>query len=125
MVMIKATKNSEAGIFPGPEFMAEMGKLSEEMAKAGILVLTGGLQPSSTGTRITYSGGKRTITDGPFSETKELVGGFAIIEANSNEHAIELTDRVVQLHLKAGLDGEMEIRPFFNDPPCTSNAESR
>jgi hypothetical protein len=91
---------------PSPEEMAEMGKLIDEMTKAGALLATEGCQPSSTGARVRLSGGRISVTDGPFTETKELVGGFAIIQAKSKEEAIELTKRFLAV---AG-DGETEIR---------------
>jgi len=115
MMMIKATKDLEAGIPPSPALMAGMAKLTEEMVKAGVVLASDGLQPSSKGTRIKYSAGKRTVIDGPFSEAKELIGGFAIVRAKSREEAIELADRVVEVHIKAGIaDFEMEIRPLFD-----------
>jgi len=83
--------------------------------KAGVVLASDGLQPRSKGTRIKYSAGKRTVIDGPFSEAKELIGGFAIVRAKSREEAIELADRVVEVHIKAGIaDFEMEIRPLFD-----------
>lgn len=114
MMMIKATRNSEAGVPPRQELMAGMGALTEEMAKAGILLASDGLQPSSQGTRISYSGGKRTQTDGPFTETKELIAGYAVLRAKSKQEALELANRCVDVHLKAGIeDFDMEIRPLF------------
>ncbi len=115
MMMIKATKDYEAGIPLSPELMAGMGKLTEEMMKAGVLLASDGLQPSSKGTRIKYSSGKRTVIDGHFAETKELIGGYAILQAKSKEEAIELANRVVEVHVKAGIpEFEMEIRPLFD-----------
>jgi hypothetical protein len=115
MMMIKATKDYEAGMPPNPQLMAGMGKLTEEMTKAGVLFAAEGLQPSSKGTRIKVSGGKRTVIDGPFAETRELVGGYAILQAKSKEEAIKLADRVVGVHVEAGIpDFEMEIRPLFD-----------
>jgi hypothetical protein len=81
MMMIKSTKDSEAGIPPSPPLMAGMGKLTEAMMKAGVVLSSNGLQPSSKGVRIRYAGGKRTVTDGPFIEVKELIGGYAIVRA--------------------------------------------
>jgi hypothetical protein len=119
MMMIKATKDSEAGAPPSPALITEMAKLSEEMMKAGVLLASDGLQPSSKGTRIKYSGGKRSVTDGPFIETKELIGGFAILQAKSKEEAIELANRCVDVHIKAGVpEFEMEIRPMFEPADC-------
>ena len=114
MMMIKATKEYEAGMPPNPQLMAGMGKLTEEMTKAGVLLASEGLQPSSKGTRIKLCDGKRIVTDGPFAETRELIGGYGILQANSKEEAIKLADRVVGVHLEAGIkDFEMEIRPLF------------
>jgi hypothetical protein len=96
----------QEGIPPNPQEIAEMGKLIEEMMKAGTLLSTEGCQPSSKGARVRLSEGKIAVTDGPFIETKELVGGFAIIQAKSKEEAIELTKRF----LKVAGDGETEIR---------------
>src|SRR5258707_4823533 len=90
MMIIKATKDYEAGLPPSPELMAGMAKLTEESVKAGTLVASGGLLPSSQGMRIRYAGGKRAVIDGPFAETKELIGGYAIVETNSKIEAIEI-----------------------------------
>src|SRR5438552_12993672 len=110
MTMIKATMDYEAGMPP-----AGMGKLTEEMTKAGVLLASEGLQPSSKGTRIKVSGGKRIVIDGPFAETRELIGGYAILEAESKDEAIKLADRVADVHIKAGIaEFEMEMRPLFD-----------
>ena len=93
MMMIKCTKDSEAGIPPNPELMAGMAKLTEEMVKAGKLLASDGLQPTSKGTRLKYSGGKRTVIDGPFAEAKELIGGYWMIQVKSKEEAIEWAKR--------------------------------
>jgi len=115
MMMIKCTKDFEAGIPPSPELMAGMGKLTAEMMQAGVVLASEGLQPSSRGARIKYSGGKRIVIDGPFAETKELIGGYAIVQAKSKQEAIELANRVVDVHVKAGIaEVEMEIRPLFD-----------
>ena len=115
MMMIKANKDYEAGIPPNQELMAGMGKLTEEMAKAGVLLASEGLQPSSKGTRIKVSGGKRIVIDGPFAETRELIGGYAIVKARSKDEAMQLADRVVGVHVEAGIgEVEMEIRPLFD-----------
>ena len=114
MMMIKATADSEAGRPPNPALMEGMGKLTEKMMKAGVVLLSEGLQPSSQGTRLKYSGGKRTVIDGPFAEAKELIGGFAIIEAKSKEEALALAHHVVEVHVEAGVpEFEMEVRPLF------------
>ena len=109
MVIVPANKDSEAGILPNPEQFAEMGKFNEEMAKAGILLAADGLQPSSKGARIKFSGTKRTVIDGPFTESKELVAGFWIIQTKSKEEAIEWIKRAPLF------DGgvEIEIRQIF------------
>jgi len=106
------TKNMEAGVPPSPENMAAMGKFIEEMAKSGVLLATDGLLPSSKGARVRLSGGKLTVTDGPFTETKELIAGFAIVQAKSKEEAIELAKRF----LKIAGDGESEIRQMYDAP---------
>jgi hypothetical protein len=116
MMMIKATKDYEAGLPPSPELMAGMAKLTEEGVKSGTLLASGGLQPSSQGVRIRYSGGNRAVIDGPFVETKELIGGYAIVSANSKTEAIELANRVLDVHVNARVaEFEIEIRPLFYD----------
>jgi hypothetical protein len=102
-------RSRETGLPPSSENMAAMGKLIEEMAKAGVLLATEGCLPSSQGARIRLSGGKFTVTDGPFTEAKELIGGFALIQAKSKQEAIEYTLRF----LKIAGDGETEIRQVF------------
>jgi hypothetical protein len=117
MMMVKADPNYEAGRPPDPALLAAVGKLSEEMANAGVLIQSGGLLPSSTGARVRVSGGKMTVTDGPFAETKELIGGFAILEAASKEDAIRLGRQFMQLHadvLGQSYEGTLEIRPMFD-----------
>jgi hypothetical protein len=106
------TKDMEAGVPPSPQAMAEMGKFIEEMAKAGVLLFTDGLLPSSRGARVRQSAGKVTVTDGPFTETKELIAGFAIVRAKSKAEAIEWAKR---FHRIAG-DGESEIREMYDEP---------
>lgn len=114
MMMVKASKEYEAGLPPNPQLMAGMGKLNAEMAQAGVLLACDGLKPSSHGARIKYSGGKRAVTDGPFAETKELIGGFAILSAKSKAEAIEFANRAVEVHIRAGIpEVEIEIRPLF------------
>jgi len=116
MMMIKATKDYEAGIPPSPALMAGMAKLTEEGVKAGALLATGGLEPSSKGTRITYANRKHVVTDGPFAETKELIGGYAIVHAESRKEALELAHRVLEVHVNAGVaEFEIEIRPLVYD----------
>jgi hypothetical protein len=99
-------KTAETGAPPSTEHMAKMGQLIEEMTKAGVLLATEGCLPSSKGARVRLSNGKLTVTDGPFTESKEVIGGFALIQAKSKEDAIELTKRFLRV---AG-DGESEIR---------------
>ena len=110
MVMVKATKESEAGVLPSAELLAAMGQYNEELAKAGVLLAADGLQPSSKGARVTFSGEKRTVIDGPFAETKELIAGFWIIQVRSLEEAIEWVKRVPN---PTGDVGEIEIRQVY------------
>src|ERR1700756_124831 len=111
MVMVKATKDSEAGKMPSRELLEAMGKYNEELAKAGILLAGDGLQPSSKGARVRFSGSKRTVVDGPFPETKELVAGFWMWKVKSKEEAIEWAKRCP--HPMPGEDAEIEIRQVF------------
>jgi hypothetical protein len=108
-------KDMEAGIPPSQAMMAKMGQFIQELAASGVLLLTDGLQPSSKGARVRLSDGKITVTDGPFTETKELIGGFAIIRVNSKSEAIELSKRFLAI---AG-DGESEIRLMPDQPAYT------
>lgn len=112
MMIVKANQDSEAGKMPSEELLAEMGKYNEELMKAGALLDGAGLHPSSKGARIKFSGGKRTVIDGPFPETKELIAGFWIIQVKSKEEAIEWAKRVPAPHGK-GEEGEIEIRQLF------------
>lgn len=108
MMLVKASKASEAGEFPSRELLAAMGQFNEEMAKAGVLIAGEGLQPSSKGTRVTFSGSKRTSTDGPFAETKELLAGFWMIDVKSKADALAWASRV------PFADGEViEVRQVF------------
>jgi hypothetical protein len=107
MMLVKANKDSEAGVLPSKELVAAMGKYNEELVKAGVLLAGEGLHASSKGARISFSGGKRTVTDGPFAETKELIAGFWLIQVKSKEEAIEWASRV------PFMDGEIEIRQVF------------
>src|SRR6476619_6129384 len=93
MVIVKADKNSEAGILPSQQLLADMGKYNEQLVKAGVMLAGEGLQPSSKGARVRFSGDKRSVIDGPFAETKELVAGFWIIQVKSLEEAIEWVKR--------------------------------
>jgi hypothetical protein len=110
MVMVKATKDSEAGVMPSEELLSAMAKFNEEMVKAGVMLEGNGLQPSSKGARVRFSGTKRTVIDGPFTETKELVAGYWIIQVKSKEEAIEWIKRCPNPHSE---DGEIEIRQVF------------
>jgi len=110
MIIVKATKDSEAGIMPSEKLLAEMGKFNEELAKAGVLLAGDGLHPSSKGARVRFSGSKRTVIDGPFSETKELIAGFWLWEVKSKEEAIEWVKRCPNPH---NVDSEIEIRQVF------------
>jgi hypothetical protein len=107
MVIVKADKNSEAGVLPDQKLLAEMGKFNEELAKAGVMLAGEGLQASSRGARVRFSGGKRTVIDGPFAETKELVAGFWLWQTRSLEEAIEWLKRA------PFDDTEVEIRQVF------------
>jgi hypothetical protein len=111
MVIVKADKNSEAGALPSQELLAEMGKFNEELAKAGVLLAAEGLQPSSKGARVRFSGKKRTVIDGPFSETKELIAGFWLWQVRSKEEAIEWVKRSPNPF--PGTESEIEIRQVF------------
>lgn len=93
MVIVKANEDTEAGVLPTEKQLTDMSKFNEELVKAGVMLGAGGLQPSSTGVRITYSGGKRTVTDGPFAEAKELIAGYWLIQVKSLEEATEWLKR--------------------------------
>jgi len=110
MVMVKATKDSEAGVLPDQRLLADMGKFNEELAKAGVLLAGEGLQPSSKGARVRFSGAKRTVIDGPFAETKELVAGFWLWQVKSKEEAIEWVKRCPN---PSPGESEIEIRQVF------------
>jgi hypothetical protein len=110
MVIVKATKESEAGQLPDPQLLAEMGKFNEELVKAGVMLAGEGLQASSKGARVRFSGNERTVTDGPFAETKELIAGFWLWQVRSKEEAIEWVKRCPNpFHT----DSEIEIRQVF------------
>jgi hypothetical protein len=110
MVIIKANKDTEAGVMPSEKLLAEMGNFNEELVKAGIMLAGDGLHPSSKGARVRFKGDKRTVTDGPFSETKELIAGFWIWKVNSMDEAIEWVKRCPN---PTGEEAEIEIRPIF------------
>jgi hypothetical protein len=111
MVIVKADKRSEAGELPEEKLLAEMGKYNEELVKAGVLLAGEGLQPSSKGARVRFSGSKRTVIDGPFSETKELIAGFWLFQVKSKEEAIEWVKRAPNPF--PGTESEVEIRQVF------------
>jgi hypothetical protein len=107
MIVVKADKNSEAGIMPSKELLAEMGKYNEELARAGVLLAGEGLHPTSKGARVKFSGAQRTVIDGPFAETKELIAGFWLWQVKSKEEAIEWVKRCPMPH---NTETEIEIR---------------
>jgi len=110
MILVKATKNSEAGVLPDEKLLTAMGKYNEELAKAGVLLAAEGLQPSSKGARVRFSGNKRTVIDGPFAETKELIAGFWLWQVKSKEEAIEWVKRCPNPFPG---ESEIEIRQVF------------
>ena len=112
MMIVKANKDSEAGVVPSDELIAAMTKYNEELVKAGALIDLSGLQPSSKGFRVRYSLGKPTIIDGPFAETKDLIAGYWLIQVKSREEAIEWAKRIPAPHGKDA-DGEIEVRQLF------------
>jgi hypothetical protein len=111
MVMVKATKDSEAGVMPTQKGLEDMGKFNEELVKAGVLLAFGGLHPTSKGKRVRISGGKRTVIDGPFPETKELIAGYSILQVRSMEEAVEWLKRAPSP--EEG-EFEVELRPIFD-----------
>ncbi|MGH7546549.1 MAG: YciI family protein [Gemmatimonadales bacterium] len=112
MLIVKATKDSEAGVMPHEKILAEMAKYHEELQKAGVLLDATGLQSSSKGWRINYSGEKRTVIDGPFTEAKELIAGYTLIQVKSREEAMEWARRFPNPALD-GKEGEIEVRQLF------------
>ncbi len=110
MILIKASKDSEAGVLPDERLLTEMGQFNEELVKAGVMLAGEGLQPSSKGARVKFSGAKRTVVDGPFAETKELIAGFWLWQVKSKEEAIEWVTRIPN---PTGAEGEVEIRQVF------------
>ena len=111
MILVKADKNSEAGALPDEKLLTEMGKFNEELVKAGVLLAAEGLQASSKGARVRFSGSKRTVIDGPFTETKELIAGFWLWQGKSKEEAIEWVKRIP--NPMPGTETEVEIRQVF------------
>src|SRR5687768_17560986 len=118
MVIVKATKDSEAGIMPSQQLLTEMGQFNEELVKAGIMLAGEGLHPSSKGARVKFAGPKRTVIDGPFAETKELVAGFWLWEVKSLAEAIEWAKRCP--NPMPGTESELEIRQVFSDSDFTN-----
>ncbi|GAB3093167.1 YciI family protein [Lysobacter terrae] len=110
LVIVKASNESEAGVMPTEQLLADMGKFNEELVKAGVMLAGEGLHPSSRGKRVAFSGSKRTVVDGPFSETKELVAGFWIWQVSSMEEAVEWVKRCPNPHPG---ESTIEIRPLF------------
>ncbi len=111
MVIIKSTSESEAGVMPSPELLADMGRYNEELVKAGVMLAGEGLKPSATGARVKFSGKSRTVVDGPFADTKELIAGFWLWQVRSMEEALEWVRRCPN---PMTTDSEIEIRPVFS-----------
>ena len=129
MMLVKATNDSEAGVLPAEEAIAKMGRFNEELMKAGVLLDLAGLQPTSNAARIKFTGGKKSVVDGPFTESKELVAGYWIIQVRSREEALEWAMRAPN-PAPDGKDGEIELRQFFEledfgDGPAVSAAKER
>jgi len=112
MMIVKASKDSEAGVMPGTELLTAMGKFNEELVKAGVMLDGAGLQASSKGWRVEYKGGKRTVVDGPFAETKELIAGYWLIKTKTREEALEWTRRIPNPAAN-GKDCHIEVRQLF------------
>jgi len=126
MMIIKATRESEAGAALNPELMAAVAKLAGDATAQGSLITAGGLLPSSQGVRIQVASGKTSVIDGPFAETKELVGGFAIFDLKTKEEAIESGRQFMQLHadiLGPSYEGQMEIRPLMDAQPYSAGED--
>ena len=118
MVIVKANKDSEAGVMPSEQLLTEMGRFNEELANAGMLLGAEGLQASSKGARVRFSGGKTSVIDGPFAETKELIAGYWLWQVKSMEEAIEWVRRCPNPH---GEDCEIEIRQLFEGGACVGD----
>ena len=134
MMIVRATKESEKGVLPSEKLFAAMGKYNEELSKAGVLLDLSGLQPSSKGARVKFSGGKPRVIDGPFAETKELIAGYWLIQVRSKEEAIEWAKRIpFDVDLHNGGEGEIELRQLYelsDFPPseaidCAAELESK
>ena len=119
MIIVKASQYTEAGVMPDEKLLADMATYHEELQKAGVLRDASGLQPSAKGWRIQYAGGKRTVVDGPFAETKELIAGYTLIEVKSREEALAWTRRFPNPHMT---DGEIEVRQLFELEDFEPNA---
>jgi hypothetical protein len=124
MMIVKATKDSEAGVMPSPELFDAMAKYNEELARAGVLVAAEGLHPSSGAIRISYPepGGKPKVVDGPFTESKEIIAGFTLIEVKSKEEAVEWAMRMPDPHGFG--EGEIELRQVFEAPELTLDPDA-
>ena len=123
MILIKANKDTEAGVLPDEKLLTEMGEYNEELVKAGIMLAGEGLHPTSKGARVKFSGGKRTVIDGPFTETKEVIAGYWLIQVKSKEEAIAWAKRVPCDPNNPGGEGEIEIRLVFElEDFCPSKA---
>ncbi|HEY2511469.1 MAG TPA: YciI family protein [Polyangiaceae bacterium] len=124
MVIVKASKDSEAGVLPDEKLLAAMGKYNEELAKAGVLLDLSGLKPTSAGARVRFAGSQRTVLDGPFPETKELIAGYWILQTKSLEECIEWVKRCPNPHPDTR-ESEIEIRPFFEMGDFEMSAETK
>ena len=118
MILVKATKESEAGVMPSEQLLAEMGRFNEELVKAGVMQVGEGLHPSSKGARVRFDGPRRTVTDGPFAETKDLIAGWYVVDVDSWDRAVELAG---ELSAAPGAGGKpihewLEVRPFLAAP---------
>jgi hypothetical protein len=120
MVIVKATKNSEAGVMPSEELLTKMGKFNEELVKAGVMLAGDGVHPSAKGKRVIFAGSKKTVVDGPFSETKELLAGYWIWQVKSMDDALEWAGRCPEP--MPGEEGVLEIRPLFEIEDFGANA---
>jgi len=121
MMLVKGNSDYEAGKPPSPELMAAIGAYAEESARQGVLIEQGGLLPSSAGARIKVAGGKVRVIDGPFAEARELIGGYAIIDAASKAEAVRLGSEFMAIHARVlgpSFEGELELRQLFEEPPC-------
>ena len=127
MMMVRATRESEAGIPPSPELLSALIELTVEGMEDGVVLETGGLLPSRMGSRLRLGGGRVTVTDGPFVELKELIGGYAIVQAKSKQQAIDLGRRFLEVHARVlgpSYEGELEIRPLFDGTDTCPNLAS-